>query len=218
MSDFVGGYILFPTTQQRSDVIMAILQAMELPLSEVEIKLPDEGETDTLPEDSFPTRTLEPPERALEELALVQGGAINAKGPTRSEIFWFESMLPTYHVINLWVSSTKMYYGRNAEYVENLVTRWLQLCEQGNATFGYFSPFEHMFDRDYLEEQFLPSLKRNDAPFILQKEDALWLIYLGPELAQRWREEKIKLPFKPLVSQELPSGAHFFRTTKEVFG
>ena len=109
-----------------------------------------------------------------------------------------------------------MYYPEQADYVESFVRRWPQLCEQGQAVFGYFSPFEYMFERDYLKERIVPALQRGDLAELMST-DINWLIYLGPDLAQRWRQEQTPFPSPPLISQKLPSGAHFFRTRPEVF-
>jgi hypothetical protein len=75
-----------------------------------------------------------------------------------------------------------------------------------------------MDERDYVESRILPPLQNEDLNQLLEANDANWLVYLGPELAERWRQEQMPLPFTPLDSQDLPSGAHFFRTRTEVFG
>ncbi|MBV9391211.1 MAG: hypothetical protein JOY96_04885 [Verrucomicrobia bacterium] len=216
MSDLVGGYILFPPTLSRTDLITGTLQAMELVPDEFEVRLPEEDGLPRLPEDGFPFRTEQPPEYALTLLAQEESGVIKGKGSKSSETFWFEPKIASYPVVNIWVVDTAMYYNEWPKDIEHFVERWLRLCEQGQAVFGYFSQFEHMFDREYLEDQIFPALQHEDLPQLLVAE-VNWLIYLGPELAERWRQEQPPFPSPPLISQDLPSGAHFFRTKTSVF-
>lgn len=216
MSDFVGGYILFPSALSRADLIAVTLRAMELLPNEFEVRLPDEDGLPRIPADGYPFRTEEPPERALALLAKEESGLIEGKVSKSAETYWFEPMAASYPVINLWVAYRAMRYSERSGEIEAFIGRWLHLCEQSQALFGYFSPFGFMGERDYLEDTILPSLQREDLSQLLVAE-VNWLIYLGPELAERWRREQTPFPSPPLVSQELPSGAHFFRTKRSVF-
>jgi hypothetical protein len=215
MTDLVGGYILFPPGLKRSDLITLTLQAMELAPGEFEVRLPEDG-LPRLPEDGYPFRTEKPVERALALLAQEESGVIEGKGEKEFETYWFEPAIALAPVVNIWVSDSAMFYDTRAKRVEDFARRWPHLCEQGQAVFGYFSPFEHMFDRDYLAQRIVPALERGDL-VELMATDCNWLIYLGPELAQRWRQEQTPFPSPPLLSLDLPSGAHFFRTRTEVF-
>ena len=150
-------------------------------------------------------------------LAQEESGVINGKGSKSSEIYWFEPAIESYPLVTSWVYDNAMIYDKRPNEVENFVSRWLQLCEQGQALFGYFAPFEHMFDRDHLEENVWPIFKGGDARLILAQVMPSWLIYLGSELAERWRQEQKPSPSPLLVSQDLPSDAHFFRTALNVF-
>ncbi len=208
-SEPVVSYLIFPSTLSRANLIAVTLQAMELGPEEFEVRLPRRA-------DGFPLQTEEPLERALAFLAQVENGVIEGKGSKASETYWFEPAAASHPVINLWVANRAMYYDERPEEIESFVRRWLHLCEQGQAVFGYFSPFAFMSERDYLEDKILPALQREDLPELLVA-DVNWLIYLGPELAERWRQEQTPFPSPPLVSQDLPSGAHFFRTKTSVF-
>ncbi len=215
MGDFVGGYILFPPTLSRTNLITLTLQAMELGPEEFEVRLPEDGLPRTAT-DGYPFRTEQPPERALALLAQEESGVIEGKGAKISEVFWFEPTAASYPVINLWVADRAMRYGERPQEIESFTERWLHLCEQGKAVLGYFSLFGFMSERDYLEDQILPALQHGDLPQLL-KGRGNWLIYLGPELAELWRQEQTPFPSLPLISQDLPSGAHFFRTKTSVF-
>ncbi len=214
-SDPVGGYLIFPSTLSRADLIAVTLQAMELGPEEFEVRLPDEEGFPRLPEEGFPFRTVEPPERALALLAEVESGVINSRDV---ETYWLEPVIAAYQPLTIWITASAMRYRGSPDKVIELYTaRWLHLCEQGQAVLGYFSPFGFMNEHDYLEEKILPALQREDLPELLAAE-VNWLIYLGPELAERWRQEQTPFPSPPLISQDLPSGAHFFRTSTSVFG
>ena len=214
MSDSpVGGYILFPSTLAKADLITATLQAMELASEEFEIRLYDEGKYS---EEVYPFRTEDSPERALELLVQEEIGMIKGEGGKGAEIYLFEPIVASYSVIVIKVDSVIFYRERFLCHAESFARRWPRLCEQGQAVFGYFCPFEHMFERDYLTEKIMPALQGGDLA-TLMSTDINWLIYLGPELAQRWRQEHTPFPVSPVVSQEMPSGAHFFRTRPEVF-
>ena len=215
-SDPVGGYILFPATLTRADLIAVILESMELAPDEFEVRLPEEDGFPRLPEDGFPFRTEEPVEYALDLLAQEESGVLVGRGSKIAETFWLEPMIATYQPVTIWVSATAMRYSRSSDAVEFFATRWLHLCEKGKAVFGYFTPFSFMFEREYLRDTILPALQKGDLSR-LQNADINWLIYLGPELAERWRQEQTPFPSPPLISQDLPSGAHFFRTRTSVF-
>jgi len=215
MGDFVGGYILFPPTLERASLIASTLQAMELIPDEFEVRLPEDDYPLTSGE-GFPLRREEPSERALALLAEEKSGVIDGRGSRGSETFWFEPLAASYPSVMIWVVDRAMFYDEWPQDIEIFVERWLHLCEQGNAVFGYFSPFEHMFYREYLEEKILPALQQGDL-YRLLIPDVNWLIYLGPELAEQWRKEQTSFPSPPLVSMALPSGAHFFRTKTSVF-
>ncbi len=217
-SDPVGGYILFPPTLSRADLIAVTLRTMELIPDEFEVRLPDEDGLPRTGADGYPFRTEEPPERALTLLAKEESGLIEGKASKSAETYWFEPIVASYPVINLWVTNRAMYYNERSEEIEAFVIRWLHLCEQGQAVFGYFSPFGFMYERDYVEDRILPPLQDEDLNQLLKANNANWLIYLGPELAERWRQEQTPFPSSPSVSQDLPSGAHFFRTSTSVFG
>lgn len=209
----VGGYILFPSTLAKADLIAITLHAMELAPDEFDVGLYDEG---VYSEDGYPFRAEEPLERALMLLAQEEGGLIDGKGGKSAEDYWFEPPVATYQPITIWVTNSAVRRPERVDYVESLAQRWPQLCEQGQAVFGYFCSFEHMFDRDYLVEKIVPALQQGDLAKLMNT-DINWLIYLGPDLAQRWRQEQTPFPSPPVISQELPSGAHFFRTRPEVF-
>jgi hypothetical protein len=68
-----------------------------------------------------------------------------------------------------------------------------------------------------MEAQILPALQNGDIGQLLNANDVSWLVYLGPDVAKCWRQSQAPLPFSILVSQEQPSGAHFFRTRTKVF-
>ncbi|MBV9671260.1 MAG: hypothetical protein JO076_00340, partial [Verrucomicrobia bacterium] len=138
MSDLVGGYLLFPSTLRRVDLIAITLQAMELGPGEFEVKLPEDGQPRTAT-DGYPFRTEEPPEQALALLAQEESGVIEGKESRISEVFWFEPPIASCPVINLWVADRAMRYGERPQEIESFVKRWLHLCEQGKAMLGYFS-------------------------------------------------------------------------------
>jgi hypothetical protein len=210
-SDPIGGYILFPAALARADLIAVTLKAMELAPDEFEVRLPEEDGTPLIPEEGFPFRTEEPPERALALLAQEKGGVIQGRASKGAEIFWFEPTIASYQPIDVWVDPIAMYYERDPEWVDLFAKRWLQLCEQGQAVFGYFCPFFFMFERDYLQEKILPVFQNGTVRDILEEIEPSWLVFLGSELAERWRQEQSPLYTPLLDSQDLPSGAHFFR-------
>ncbi len=215
-ANMVGGYVIFPSTLARADLITVTLKSMELGPEEFQVGLPDDG-FPRLPSEGFPLRHEEPLERALILLAQEESGVIEGEGSKSPEIYWFEPAIESHPLVTFWVYDNAMIYDERPKEVESFVVRWLQLCEQGQALFGYFGPFEHMFDREYLEEKVWPILQSGDARRLLEQVRPSWLIYLGPELAERWRQELRPSPSPLQVSQDLPSGAHFFRTTREVF-
>lgn len=214
-SDPVGGYILFPTTLTRADLIAVTLKAMELASGEFEVLLPEDG-FPRLPEDGYPLRTVEPPERALALLAQEESGVIAGKGLKGAETYWFEPVIASYPLVTLWVEPMALYDDKWPEHIDFFVKRWLQLCEQGQAVFGYFSPFSFMFERDYLQDKILPAFHGGSVRDLLEQITPGWLLYLGSELAERWRQEQMPTPSPILISQDLSSGAHFFRTSRNV--
>jgi hypothetical protein len=213
--NMVGGYLIFPSSLTRADLIAVTLKAMELEPDEFEARLPDDGYP-RFPSDGFPFRTEQPPARALALLAQEESGVINGKGSKSPETYWFEPAIESHPLVTCWVYDTAMIYDTRPNEVDNYAGRWLQLCEQGQALFGYFGPFEHMFDRDFLEEKIWPAFKSGDARLVLKAVTPSWLMYLGSERAERWRQDEKPSPSPLLVSQDLPSGAHFFRTTLDV--
>ena len=219
MSDFVGGCILFEPEQTREALITATLQAMNLVTGAFNVLLPDEDGFPRHSGEGYPVRTKPTLEQSLAALAQVESGVIEAKGPDQCETLWFDAKVGPYPVITIWVNDSAMFYDEWPEYSEALVERWLQLCEQGHAVFGYFSPYEHMFERERLEERFLPALQNEDVTQLLAPADVYWLAYLGPDIASRWRQQQMSLPknVHPLVSRALPSGAHFLRMTTSVY-
>jgi hypothetical protein len=176
-SDPIGGYTLFPTTLTRTGLIAMTLKAMELVPDEFEVLLPRDG-SPRLPEEGFPYRTEESPARALELLAQEESGVIEGKSLRGAETFWFEPAIASYPVVTFWVEPMAMYYHKWPEDVDLFARRWLQLCVQGQAVFGYFSPFAFMFERDYLEEQILPALQGGSVRDLLEQIMPSWLIYL----------------------------------------
>lgn len=215
-SDPIGGYILFPSILARADLIVITLKAMELAPDEFEVRLP-EDEYPLFPEEGFPFRTEEPPERALSLLAQEKGGVIKGTGLKSGEIFWFEPVIASYQPIEVWAEERAMEYNKWPQEIDFFVTRWLQFCEQGQAIFGYFSPFYFKFAHDYLEEKILPAFLHGTARDFLKQIEPCWLVYLGRELTERWRLEQKPLYSPLLLSQDLPSGAHFFRTSLDLF-
>lgn len=213
-SNLIGGPVLFPTAAKRADLITLTLRAMELGQDEFQVRLCEDG-FPRFSGEGYPFRTEEPQSRALTLLAQEECGVIEGAGPKDPEIYWFEPPLATYPMITVWVRDSAMLYHTYTDQVEAFARRWLQLCEQGQAVFGYISPFEDMLYRDYLEEHIVPALQQGKLSELMGT-DINWLIYLGPDLARRWRQEQTSFPTLPLVSQELPSGAHFFRTRTEV--
>ena len=212
--DPVGGYVVFPSTLARADVIAVTVRTMELGPDEFEILLPGE-DSPPFPDD-FPSRANEPFEQAVVHLAQVESWAIENKAITRSETYWFEPPAASYPVVTIWVVDRAINSKTHPAETERFVERWLQLCEQGQAVFGYFCPFGFMFEREYLEEKILPVFQRGTVRQFLDEIMPSWLIYQGPELAERWRQEQRPLPSPLLVSQDLPSGAHFLRTSEDV--
>ncbi|BCL80905.1 hypothetical protein ccbrp13_33700 [Ktedonobacteria bacterium brp13] len=213
--DPVGGYVLFPPTLARVDLIAVTLKAMELGLDEFEVLLPEDG-LPLFPSEGFPVLPGGSSEQAVEHLAQEESGVIEGKGTKSSEIYWFEPRAASYPVVTVWVEPRAINYEKRPEKVEHFVERWLQLCEQGQAVFGYFSPFGFMFERDYLEETILPVFQNGTARQFLEEITPSWLIYLGPELAERWRQEQTPLPSPLQISQDLSSGAHFLRASPGV--
>jgi hypothetical protein len=232
----VGGYLLFPSIQTYTDLIPLVLQAMELTPADVEVSLPREGY-------AFPPKTDLPVEQALVELGQ-RGGGIDVTIDERPETYWLEPAagpytLPDlwldgeawlhppiglYPVINIWVTNHAMstrYQSQTT--IDHYAERWLRLCEQGNAVYGYFSPFEHMTQREFLDRSIFPHMQAENLSKLLDDSAANWLVYFGPELARRWRQEQIPWPTswsspQPFLSLALPSGAQFIRTSEEVFG
>lgn len=215
-SDPVGGYILFPSMLTRADLIAVALKAMRLTPDEFQVRL-FEGGSPCFPDAGYPFRTEEPPERALTLLAQEECGVIEGRGLKSPETYWFEPVVTSYPVVTIWVVDRAMRYDQRPKEIEDFVVRWLQLCEQGQAVFGYFCLFGFMFEREYLEDKILPAFQSSDTRHFLEQIMPSWLIYLGPELAERWRQEKRPSPSPLQISQDLPSGAHFFRTSLGVF-
>ena len=214
-SDVVGGYILFPPTLKRTELIALTLKALELGPDEFQVRLPEDG-FPRFSGEGYPFRTEESPERALMLLAQEESGVIEGKGLKSPETYWFEPVAASYPVLTVWVVDQAMSYDRRPNEIENFVVRWLQLCEEGHAVLGYFCPFDFMLEREYLQEKILPSLESGSVRDLLAQITPGWLIYLGPELAERWRHEKRPEPSPLLASQDLPSGAQFLRASSGV--
>ncbi len=89
-----------------------------------------------------------------------------------------------------------------------MARRWLALCEEGNATFGFFGQFEQMIEIEYRDAQ-LPALEQKDVQRLMAEWPAYWLIYLEADLAARWREQEPSL--QAYEKRWLPSGAFFAR-------
>lgn len=221
MGDYVGGCIFFEPNQSRKTLIASTLQAMELVPDTLRVGLP---ESDTPPqgdEEWYPVRTEPTFELSLAVLAHIGVGCIESIKPGPQEMFWFEPKVGPYPAMTVWVTDMAMFYDDLPEYNEAFVQRWLHLCEQGNAIFGYFSSYLHMYERSELEENVLPAVESGDLTQLLEKSaDVYWLAYLNPELAQRWRQQQTPLPdnVHPIISQELLSGAHFLRISRSAYG
>ena len=233
--NYLGGYLLFPSTQTYADLVRVTLQAMELTPADVKVLLPREGF-------ALPPSTGLPTEEALGTLVQT-GGGLNATIVGRPELYWFEPAagpysLPNlwedgeawlepvnglYPVVNIWVADVALRDEAPYAPIEQFVERWLRLCEQGHVVFGYFSPFEFKTERDFLDERVFPHLQEGNLPELLKDSDSSWFVYLGPELAKRWRQEHVRWPkswsgSEPFLSWELPSGAQFIRTSEGIFG
>ena len=136
---------------------------------------------------------------------------------------WLEPVNGLYPVVNIWVADVALRDEAPYAPIEQFVERWLRLCEQGHVVFGYFSPFEFKTERDFLDERVFPHLQEGNLPELLKDSDSSWFVYLGPELAKRWRQEHVRWPkswsgSEPFLSWELPSGAQFIRTSEGIFG
>lgn len=233
--NYLGGYLLFPSTQSYADLMHVVLQAMELTIADIEVLLPREGYASPLVTDV-------PVEQALVELGQ-RGGGMRVIGRMRPETYWFEPAagpysLPDlwvdgeawlkppaglYSVINLWVADVALRNQAPYTPIDQFAERWLRLCEQGHAVYGYFSHFDSWTEREFLDERIFPHVQAGDLPELLKDSDENWLVYFGPELAQRWRQEQIRWPIswsrpEPYLVRELPSGAQFIRTSKGTFG
>jgi hypothetical protein len=213
--DPVGGYVLFPPTLTRADVITVTLKAMELGPDRFEILLPEDG-FPRFPHEGFPVLAEEPSEEAIAHLTREESGVVEGKGAQSFETYWFEPVAASYPVVTCWIEPRALDHEKRPTETESFVKRWLQLCEQGQAAFGYFSPFGFMFEREYLEEKILPALQNDTARQLLEQITPSWLLYLGPELAERWRQEGKPSPSPLLTSENLPSGAHFLRASSGV--
>ncbi|GCE28095.1 hypothetical protein KDA_35790 [Dictyobacter alpinus] len=233
--NYLGGYLLFPSTQTYAGLVQAILQAMELTPVDIEVLLPREGY-------AVPIATSLPIEQALVELGH-RGGGINVLDETRPETYWLEPAAGPYSLSNLWVEDEPWFKPVTGPYpvmnisiaepalrnqspytsIDQLAERWLRLCEQGHAIYGYFSRFELRTERDFLDEHIFPHLQADDLSQLLEDSDENWLVYVGPELAKRWQQEHIRWPTswsspQPFLTHEQPSGAQFIRTSEGVFG
>jgi hypothetical protein len=233
--NYLGGYLLFPSTQTYADLGRVTLQAMELIPADVKVALPREGF-------AIPSWSDLPVEDALNNLDQ-HGGGIGVSIENQPETYWFEpaagpASLPDlwvedeawlhppaglYPVINISIADVALRNKAPYTPIEQFAERWLRLCEQGHAIYGYFSHFEFGTEREYLDERIFPHLHNGDLPKLLEDSDEKWLVYLGPELAKRWRQEQIRWPTswscsEPFLSLELPSGAQFIRTSEGVFG
>jgi hypothetical protein len=211
-SDPVGGYTLFSSTLSRADLIAVTMKAMELGPDEFLVRLAEDG-FPRFSHEGYPFRTEEPPDRALTLLAQEESGVIEGQGPKSAETYWFEPAAASNPVVTVWIEESALRYDERPKEVEHFVERWLQLCEQGQAVFGYICPFDFMFEREHLEEKILPAYQDSKVWHLLEQMTPSWLIYLGPELAERWREEQCPSPSPLQISQELPSGAQFLRTS-----
>ncbi len=101
--DPVGGYILFPPALSRAELITVTLQAMEPGPDEFEVRLPEEDGLPRIPADGYPFRIEEPPEHALALQAQEESGVIEGKGSKSAETYWFEPMVASYPVVDIWV-------------------------------------------------------------------------------------------------------------------
>jgi hypothetical protein len=235
MSYDVGGYLLFPPTYTYADLVQVVLQAMELTPSDVEVSLPHEGY-------AFPAPSDLPVEQALVELGQ-RGGGIDVTVGRRPETYWLEPAAGPYTLPDLWVDGEAWLHPPKGLYpviiiwipqvalrdqppytlIDRYAERWLRLCEQGHVVYGYFSRYDVGAEREFLDERVFPHIQAGDLPKLLKDSNEKWLVYFGPELATRWRQEQIPWPTswsspEPFLSLALPSGAQFIRTSEEVFG
>jgi hypothetical protein len=207
--DPVGGYTVFPATLTRADLIAVTLEALERAPEEVQAQVFHDDEY-SLPDYGYPLRTVD-----LAVLAEKKSGVLEVDRGTTT--IWFEPAAGSYPLATFWVYWRIMVYENYPEKVDSFARRWLQLCEQGKALFGYFSPYGHMFERDCLLEEVLPAFEDGSVTGLLNAITPSWLIYFGHDLAERWRQAERPTPSPTLISQDLPSGAHFIRAGLDVF-
>ena len=213
--DPAGGYTLFPSSLTRGEVIALTVKAMEVGPDEFEVGLSEDG-FPRFAGEGYPLRKEEPLQRAVALLAEEECGVIEPKGIKARETYWFEPALGSYPTVIFWVSDATWWYKRQPEQVEDFVRRWLKLCEEGHALFGYISHFYHMFARERLEQEVFPAFEQGTFPKFLETIRASWLIYLGSKLVEQWREGQRPSPVPILLSEDMPSGAHFFRLSRDV--
>jgi hypothetical protein len=205
-SYYAGGYIFFSTMPERKALIELVLQAMELsPQDKLDVWLPRNEDHDS---------TDLPRDLALRELAYVQDGGFYVDTPGRPERYWFDQPAGPYTTVSVSSIINALEEQIDPSGPELMVKRWLALCEQGKADFGFFGQFDQMIELEY-RDALLPALLQKDVKKLLADWGAYWLIYLGPDLAARWRA--LLQPLQAIEQRWLPSGAFFARASSSLY-
>jgi hypothetical protein len=205
-SYYAGGYIFFPAIQERKELIKLVFHTMELsPQDKLDVWLPRNEDHDS---------TDLPQEQALHEIAHAQDGGFYVDTPGRPECYWFDQPAGPYTTLNVSSIINALDEQINPGGPDLFAKRWLALCEQGQADFGFFGQCDQMIELEY-HDKLLPALLQKDVRKLLADWGAYWLIYLRPELATRWRA--LQQPFKAMEQRWLPSGAFFARASSSLY-
>jgi hypothetical protein len=205
-SYYAGGYIFFSTIPERKALIELVLQTMELsPQEKLDVWLPRNEDHDS---------TDLPQEQALLELAHAQDGGFYVDTPGRPECYWFDQSAGPYTTVRVSSIINALEEQIDPSGPELMAKRWLALCEQGKADFGFFGQFDQMIELEY-RDKLLHALLQKDVRKLLASWDAYWLIYFGPDLATRWRA--LQQPLQAIEKRWLPSGAFFARASSSLY-
>ena len=205
MSNYIGGYVLVPMNQEASLTDIARIVSDNLMVT---------------PRFGFPPDAVEAAKTITQLLASIervrQGSANFLIGGVPS-LCIFDTLVGPYNSVNISVDEAR--FNRfspfwNPATLDTFAAGWAQVCEEVQADYGYFSPYNLMAYDEYLQEDVLPTLASGDAKYLIEAaRAAYWLSYHSPRLVQQWPEPAVvaSIVNPDVALTTMPSGAIFLR-------
>ena len=103
---------------------------------------------------------------------------------------------------------------QNSALMDFFAPRWMSVCEQMHATYGFFSGYESLSDDEHVTNVILPAIEQHEVALLAN----YWLAYLGPSLASFWTEQDNMQVRSDSTTRQMPSGALFFRSQASPLG